>query len=193
MRPTMNKAEGRRLLTEAKEILDRVGVPHFLIQGTALGAYRDNGFTPTERDIDIGFLQEEFEPFSLELFNEFASRGFKARLVSEPFKRNRSLKVKKNGIKIDMVAYLIWENFRFCSSLLEEYSIVHPRQNLENYETVELFGMTFKVPSPIEVYLAHEYGPDWETPTDTHISASRIYQFRKTEGIPNDLLTNPQE
>ena len=61
MRPLMNKEEGRERLLELGEILDRVEVSYFLILGTALGAYRDKGFVPTERDIDIGFLYEDFQ------------------------------------------------------------------------------------------------------------------------------------
>ena len=60
----MDRIEGERCFKDVYHVLSSVGVPFFLIQGTALGAWRDNGFTPMERDIDIGFLQEEFEPYS---------------------------------------------------------------------------------------------------------------------------------
>ena len=56
---------GRRLLLETADILDELGIRFFLIQGTALGAYRDHGFTPTEADIDFGVLVEHLYPKQL--------------------------------------------------------------------------------------------------------------------------------
>jgi len=55
----MNKENGKKLLLEFANWLDEFEIPFFLIQGTALGAYRDKEFTPTEQDIDLGYLVED--------------------------------------------------------------------------------------------------------------------------------------
>lgn len=56
----MDREAGRRLFLELTEILTSLQAQFFLIQGTALGAYRDHDFVPEELDIDLGFLMENF-------------------------------------------------------------------------------------------------------------------------------------
>ncbi len=188
-RKLMDYEAAKAVLKEVWDVLNLIEVPHFLIQGTALGAYRDHGFTPTERDIDIGFLQEHFEPLALEMEVQFKARQFETRLIKEPFTKWRSLKISKNGIKTDLNAYQLNGEHRFCSSNLKPYSIVHQRSLLEPpYHCVDLFGLPFLMPSPPEIYLQREYGSDWRTPTDTHVSKSRIPNYRKKHGIEHDFL-----
>ena len=184
----MDRIEGERCFKNVYHVLSSVGVPFFLIQGTALGAWRDNGFTPTERDIDIGFLQEEFEPYSEALANMFIQYGFQVRKVSKPFSKCRALKLNRNGIHVDLVAYILWRDKRFCCSNLKEYSIVHDRKLFETYQLVSLFDCMCRVPCPVSQYLELEYGPGWRIPVEDHVSKTRVYGYRRREGIPNDLL-----
>ena len=50
--PLMDHAEGERALIDINTLFHYRRIPFFLIQGTALGAYRDNGFSQYEKDID---------------------------------------------------------------------------------------------------------------------------------------------
>jgi len=189
----MDREAGKRLLFEIADILEQFGVGYFLMQGTALGAYRDRGFTPTEKDIDVGLLQEHFTPISGQLAAHFIQCGYETETVSLPFRKCRTLVVKGIGAKADIVSFIRWKDKRFASSprnphVLKPYSIVHDASVLENYETVELFGRTFNVPSPIETYLEREYGTDWRTPREDHISRTRIYDFVSQNRMPADYL-----
>lgn len=187
----MDKVEGQKALLTLHKIFSELNAKYFLILGTALGAYRDNGFTPTEKDIDIGFLYENFTPIIGDLAKALVLAGFTVRPISQPFNRCRVLVAHRNSVKIDLVSYPIWRNKRFCSNAdpkTRRYSVVHNRLMLEEYETITVFGKEFLVPSPIEKYLELEYGPEWRTPVQDHKSRTRVYEFRKTMGITNDFL-----
>ena len=178
----MDHDAGRVALLELAGLLDSLSTPHFLIQGTALGAYRDHGFTPTERDIDIGILQEDFRPRFGDIAKALCDRGYEIESWSLPFDECRTLVVRLHGVKADLVGLMRRgaERFTACPvhvSIPEPYAIVHAAQLLESYETVQLFGREFRVPCPIEQYLLMEYGPDWRTPADDHVSRTRVYGY----------------
>lgn len=186
----MDKKLGEEVLLDVASILRYCRIQFFLIMGTALGAYRDGGFVPLESDIDIGILYENLHPKCSLLMQELKLNDFKYRAVSEPFDSIRSFKIKRGGIKVDLVSYVLCEDKRFCTNakLQGNYAIVHDRSLLETYQEVVLFNQTFLVPSPIERYLELEYGPDWRTPKDDSKSRTRVKNFVKQKGLPRDYL-----
>lgn len=44
-----------------------------------------------------------------------------------------------------------------------------PRHYFENLSTIKFYGMEFKVPPPVEEYLAYRYGKDWRIPKKDYI------------------------
>jgi len=192
----MDHGDGKELLLECTNILDSIGLKSFLMYGTALGAYRDKGFTPTESDIDIGFLTEQFIPKVPVLMDQLIRNGYEVHALIKPFNRCWAIKARKNNIGVDFVSFTIWtdqvhgDNVRFCVSTLAEFSGVYQRPMLEEYETVEIFsfGNVFLVPSPIEKYLELEYGENWGIPQHDHIQRTRVNQFRASRGIPDTHL-----
>lgn len=190
---SMDFDDGKRLLLKTADILDTLGVPFFLIQGTALGAYRDNGFTPTEADIDFGVLQEDLAPVVVPLVTQLIEQDYQIETFSLPFHRVRTIVAWKYGIHVDIVGFLRWQDKRFGHSpvhptVIEPYAIVHESKMLEVYQVVAAWGRAFLVPKPIEQYLALEYGDDWRTPRLDHVSRTRIYDFVEKESIPHDLI-----
>jgi len=182
---------GRRLLLETADILDELGIRFFLMQGTALGAYRDHGFTPTEADIDFGVLVEHLYP--KQLVDALMDQDYQIETFSLPFHRIRTIVAWKYGIHVDIVGFIRWGAKRFTHSpvhpsVREPYAIVHDAGILETYQSVELFGRQFDIPSPIERYLQLEYGDDWRTPKLDHVSRTRVYDFIRKESVPHDLL-----
>lgn len=178
---------GMQFLLFLGDCLDRASVPFFLIQGTALGAHRDGGFTPTEKDIDIGVLYPYFSVGRI-LKEVCYWRGVEV----NTFYRTRmdglchTIVVKYGSIKADLVSFQLNGDKRYAQSpsdVKPPYCIVHDKELLENYQTVEMFGRKWNVPSPIETYLEREYGPDWRTSREDHISRTRIYNYLQENGL----------
>jgi hypothetical protein len=209
----MNHDVGRQCLLEVAYILDDIRLlynikmpyelPYFLMQGTALGAYRDKGFVPTERDIDIGILQEHLQPIAPTLLAIMLSKGFDVECFTMPFNRPRTIvgfKQYRSDIdgkmyvaKVDIVGMTRWKDKRFTATPVrsyidQPYCLVHDAEILENTIHITLFGRSFYIPSNIEVYLEREYGTDWRTPTDDHVSRTREYNYIEVEGISTNYL-----
>ena len=179
-----NRGKAKRILHELHDLLNDTGF--FLIMGTALGAFRDKTFTPTECDIDIGYLWERVD--LAEVARRLIEAQYEITSVIKPFTRTWVLKATKFEIKTDIIGFIRWKNWRFCCSNLTEYSIVHEAALLERTQMLRFFDKTYRVPCPIKTYIEREYGPDWRTPKKDHVSKTRRYKFRRMEGIPDDLL-----
>ena len=44
-------------------VCDRLGLPYFLVCGSALGAVKYKGFIPWDDDMDVGMLRGDYERF----------------------------------------------------------------------------------------------------------------------------------
>lgn len=189
----MDPVQGKKYLLELQEALDSIHLPCFLMQGTCLGAVRDHGFVPTEKDIDLGFLAEHFKPCVMNLCRILRKRGWKIETAdrTHPFQFYHTIVPSKDGIRADLVSWHIWKDCRFAIApnnkqmVPERYALVHPKHLIETWDQIELFGKQWNVPSPVEKYLEGEYS-DWKTPREDHISRSRIYHFLESENIPYD-------
>ena len=164
----MNTNVAQSILLEQASIFDQLGLPFFLIQGTALGAHRDNGFVPNEKDIDFGFLQEDFTPKADRLAIALENTGYTVNRCARPFRQVRTIKTLKNGIRTDLVSYMKWKDKRFTHNTdpkTKPYAIVHDAILLENYQTANVFGRDFNVPAPIENIISPREYDDWKNTT----------------------------
>jgi len=194
----MNKENGKKLLLEFANWLDEFEIPFFLIQGTALGAYRDKEFTPTEQDIDLGYLVEDlpeaqFHDFCFHLLEQ----RYEIQTFNLPFTRPRMMTVRKYGCKIDFTGYLKWKDKRFATRThdereLPELTMVHDAEIFEDCDTIELFGRTFRLPNLIVMYLKLTYGKECLTVKNGKHALMKssvcISDWIKNEKIPLDLL-----
>lgn len=184
---------GEECLLEVASILDKSHLPFFLMQGTALGAWRDGGFVPDEADVDFGFLHEDIQERAIEIVSRLMMSQFQVETWCLPFHQCRTIVAWKYGVHVDLVGFIKWKNKRFtCSpvhpSVVDPYAIVHEASILEHYREITMFGRVFNLPNNIETYLEREYGPDWGTPCKDHVSRTRDYDFIQRENIPNDYL-----
>ena len=184
----MDHDEAKEAFQEVADLLDTIGSPFFLIQGTALGAYRDGGFTPNDNDIDFGMLWENFVQHIPAIASGLIAIDFEVRTVNRPFTRPRILNAIRNTVKIDIVSYIPYKDKRFCTSTILPYSVVHEADILEPpYDSVGLFNREVLIPSPIEDYLRLEYN-EWKIPKNDSVSKTRVENFLTVEGINRDYL-----
>jgi lipopolysaccharide cholinephosphotransferase len=159
----MNKTIAKEVLFEAKGIFDKLGIPFFLIYGTALGAVRDKGFIETDEDIDLGVFHEDLIPKIEDLRQEFEKAGFKVYGFSYPYPYCRALNIYKYDILIDIRNFEAWEDGRFLQRIDSNRYDIANVFSFKDVEPIEFLGEEFKVPKDVKGYLKENYG-DWETP-----------------------------
>jgi len=165
----------------------------FLIQGTCLGAVRGGELIEGDTDVDFGINYEHFKYIVNQLAGGLISLGYEIRTVNRPFTRARVLNAIRGTVKFDFTSYVPFGEYRFCANTLRDkpYSIVYLRDRFKELDEVTLHGLSWKVPNNVEEYLASEYGEDWETPDSSpkaSESKTRVYDFVKGYGVPNDHL-----
>jgi len=159
--PVMNMVIAERLLLEAKEILDGLGVKFFLRQGTCLGAVRDKAFIPWDDDLDLGvilgyngFTEKSIEPILV----EFRKNGY---YVAQPEGSNNViyLSALKDNIRIDLLFQRVIDG-----QVYHWPGVWFPVKLFHPLKEITFLGNTFSVPNPPEKYLQIKYGPNWRTP-----------------------------
>ena len=127
----LNTELAKQMLKEAKEIMDPLGVPFFLRQGTCLGAVRDQAFIPWDDDIDLGCViglngltEEMIDP----VLAAFRDRGYFVNVESND--RWIAAGMMKSWVRIDLTFFriiddsifhfpMIWMPARLFASLKE--------------------------------------------------------------------------
>jgi len=170
--PPMDVTDGGRLLDEAKQIFDSLGIVFFLRQGTCLGAVRDRALIPWDDDLDLGsiidlhgFDENDIAP----AVEAFRAIGCYVEVIPDGL--YTSVKIMKYRIRID------WQCYRVVKGTIAHYpGVPFPVSLFTELQDVDFNGGTYAVPSPPEDYLVFKYGPDWVTP--------------KQAGYEKDVLDN---
>ena len=144
------------MLKHTKEIIDS-GFNAFFANGILLGAHRDNDFIAWDDDIDFDVLSQDFYKDCKQVKEKFIQMGYIVYLNTEPGKAK--LNIYKGLEKV---------SFDVLFPLNEEYYFRNnwkwPRRLYDDEHTINFKGMDFKCPGPVEDYLVHVYGKDWQTP-----------------------------
>ena len=170
--PPMDPATAKLVLSDAKRILDGLGVAFFLRQGTALGAVRDHAFIPWDDDIDLGivmglhgFGEDSVQP----VIDAFREAGYYTSLERTASYVYTAL--MKHHTKIDM--YFL----RVVNGQVYHYpGLWFPIRFFTGLAEIGFLGATYRVPNPPEEYLLFKYGPNWRIP--------------KRAGYEKDVLDN---
>ena len=160
----INPELAKPMLKEAKEILDPLGIPFFLRQGTCLGAVRDRDFIPWDDDIDLGSvigLNGLTEDMISPVFEAFRNRGYFVNVESND--RWIAAGMMKSSVRLDLTFFYIIDDCIFHFPF-----IWIPAKLFSNLKEIEFMGGKYLVPNPPEEYLTAKYGPNWITPKEDY-------------------------
>ena len=160
----LNPDLAKQMLAEAKGILDSLGIPFFLRQGTCLGAVRDQAFIPWDDDIDLGcviglngLIEDMIDP----ILDAFREHGYFISLESNDHWIAASM--IKSSLRMDLTFFRIIDDSIFHFPL-----IWIPARLFANLKEIEFMGGNYLVPNPPEEYLRIKYGPNWITPKEDY-------------------------
>ena len=150
------------------------GVELFLLYGTLLGQYRDQGFIPGDDDFDVGYVshnntpkqvKEETRKIILDLINKGYTVTINKR--GKPFRLRH--KCISESLHLDARPVWeqegkIWAHKQACLKLdLKDFSDV---------KEVRLKSVPVLIPKGTEAFLVAYYGKDWKTPDPSFSNGS---------------------
>lgn len=161
---SLDKEKAKIVLFEIKEILDKLGIEFWLLHGTCLGIYRDGDFCDGDNDMDLGVKHEIIISRMDELKSVFQEYSYHIVTVLSPYRYERAIRVKKSGIKTDILDWALNGSDRFCPHDKKNFCQVYKAFLFENMSTIKFHDREFLVPTPVEKYLEASYGKTWRVP-----------------------------
>jgi hypothetical protein len=169
----MNKSHARDLLHDMHEVLESIGLKHFIIDGTLLGAVREGDFIRHDNDMDFGVFAEEWTKEILqEVKDKMAAKNIAVYHEFGIFEKCFEIAFMRESIKCDLFFYRrdgdkrIFHAFLHGGEILERDTITYeyPAELIENIRPM-IFQMEY-YPAPADPVrvLEIKYGPDWKVP-----------------------------
>lgn len=171
-----NKDEAEQLMRWVAEIFEYLGMSYFLEGGTLLGIRRENRILPWDNDVDFSVLSKEIEKLP-QLRKALIKKGL--RLKIRYYEKDENPCFKKGDIRIFKI-----RKYRFFSLLKGRVAVdvfvkYHadnnyfwrvgentlkscPKAFYDENAKIKFKDFNYPTPTPIDNYLAHRYGKDWQ-------------------------------
>lgn len=174
------------VLEDFDSICKRLNIQYWLVFGSALGFYRDQGYIKGDSDIDVGVKCDNTT--YLHLLDTMQKNGFdKIRTPPKPRGKDTGRLSWRHTWKHDIMVDI----FRLDRDPHHTYATC--QQALPFFNGVEYViynKKKYPIPTPIENYLKLCYGPNWKTPNLFKLRAQQkaIERYWKTRSIEYDQL-----
>lgn len=169
----MNKHHARALLHDMHEVLESLGLKHFIIDGTLLGAVREGDFIGHDNDMDFGVFAEEWTPELLqEVKDKMGKKGITLYHQFGDFVNSLEVAFMRESIKCDLFFYRRDGNKRVFHAFLhggedparDTITYEYPADLIENIRPMIFQMEYYPAPAdPVKV-LEIKYGADWKVP-----------------------------
>ncbi|MDP8232494.1 MAG: LicD family protein [Candidatus Zophobacter franzmannii] len=156
------------VLRDLTKLLDELGIPSWLTDGTLLGFYREANFIGHDKDMDIGVFISDFKD---ELFDKLEENGWKIVRALGSKDQGLELTLRKDLHNIDIFFFYedddcywhaAWQGQKIDGKRYRKmikYSY-HKFQLIK----AQFLDSDFNVPLDTEKYIVTKYGKDWRTP-----------------------------
>jgi phosphorylcholine metabolism protein LicD len=138
-----------KILEDLDDLCTELGLTFYLYAGVVLGFHREGDYIYLDNDIDVAIIANETEYRNL--ISELVKLGFEQSLIKDYELHH----LRRDNILLDLrradkeLPYVVPAGVSTKSYTFQEL------------DTVTHYGRAYKVPGPIEDYLAHSYGSWW--------------------------------
>ncbi|XP_078657499.1 ribitol-5-phosphate transferase FKTN-like [Branchiostoma floridae x Branchiostoma belcheri] len=154
--------KAKRLLSQGKAVLDRIGVRFWMSSGTCLGWFRQCGIIPHSKDVDFGIWIKDYRDTLIPAF-QAAGLSLKHRFgkVEDSFE----LSFQSGDVKLDIFFFyeeddIMW-NGGTQARTGKKFKYIFPRFTLC---WTEFLDMKVRVPCQTLAYIQANYGANWYEP-----------------------------
>jgi len=152
----------KQLLFHMSNALTKVGIEHFLIFGTLLGAIREKNLIQHDKDIDIGVIGKPFRDFDVwyALLEELNKHSIRVNKVWYDYAvvNFRS----HENCSLDVYGFQRRGNKYWVELFVKKRG--YDKKYFDTLDEIKVFGRKFKVPHNVEEWLDYHYGKDWKNP-----------------------------
>ena len=153
------RAKAKQLLSLAIRVLGELSVPFWLSSGTCLGWYRQCGFIPHSKDVDIGIWIKHYKP---QMVQTFLNRGLKLKHQFGKVEDSFELSFTLMDLKLDIFFFYEDESSMWNGGTQartgKKFKYTFPKFSLC---WTHMSGLTVRVPCPALPYVQANYGTNW--------------------------------
>ena len=156
----------RSAVIEAKEILNKIKVRHWITDGTLLGYFREGDIIGHDIDADLGCLIEDYTD---EIIPNFLKNGWSLVSVHGEKKCGLELSFSKTNARVDIFFFYkeegrLWHGAWAYDGTKGNFNLIKYIYDDFDLKCVNFLGTEFMAPADTLKYVTTKYGSSWDKP-----------------------------